>query len=140
MVCDRVAILVKGLVVKQGTIDELTMTQQRYEIEVVANDPFAAAAAVKGALPGLNWSAPNKGAIDTVMAGGMKARFSGMTLQVQTVDAAAIQGTLDAFRQAGLTIRRVQPIRPSLEDLFIETLGGTSASHSAGAALQGSRR
>ena len=35
MVCDRVAILVQGVVSKQGTLDELTRDRQRYEIEVV---------------------------------------------------------------------------------------------------------
>jgi ABC-2 type transport system ATP-binding protein len=136
LVCDRVAILVKGLVVKQGTIDELTMTQQRYEIEVVASDPSAAAASVQGALPGLNWSASEKGAIDTLLPGRMRARFSGMTLQLSTADPAAVQPILDTFRRAGLVIRRVQSVRPSLEDLFIETLGGANASHAAGASLQ----
>src|SRR5687768_6375430 len=35
MVCDRVAILVHGQVAQQGTINELTVAQQRYDIEVV---------------------------------------------------------------------------------------------------------
>src|SRR5688572_3396400 len=34
VICDRVAILVKGLVAKQGTLDELTVAKQRYEVEV----------------------------------------------------------------------------------------------------------
>src|SRR5690606_35081249 len=34
MVCDRVAILAAGKVVRQGTLDELTAGQQRYEIEL----------------------------------------------------------------------------------------------------------
>ena len=34
LMCDRVAILVKGKVVKQGVISDLTMDRQRFEIEV----------------------------------------------------------------------------------------------------------
>src|SRR6185312_579190 len=34
-ICDRVAILVKGQVALQGTIDELTVARQRYEIELL---------------------------------------------------------------------------------------------------------
>ncbi len=37
MVCDRVAILVQGVVASQGTLDELTKDRQRYEIEVAAD-------------------------------------------------------------------------------------------------------
>jgi ABC-2 type transport system ATP-binding protein len=33
-----------------------------------------------------------------------------------------IQPILDALRQTGLVIRRVQSMRPSLEDLFLEAV------------------
>ena len=39
MICDRVAILVRGHVARQGTVEELTRAQQRYEIELVLPDP-----------------------------------------------------------------------------------------------------
>src|SRR5207237_7446193 len=44
MVCDRVAILVQGRVAKQGTIDDLTVKSQRYEVEL---DLVAAGGAAK---------------------------------------------------------------------------------------------
>src|SRR6185312_8191033 len=37
-ICDRVAILVQGQVARQGSIDELTIARQRYEIEIGATD------------------------------------------------------------------------------------------------------
>src|SRR5439155_17600511 len=43
MICERVAILVRGRVVKQGTIDDLTRAQQRYDIELAETDPTALA-------------------------------------------------------------------------------------------------
>jgi len=51
-------------------------------------------------------------------------------LQLDTTDPAAIQSVLDHLRSAGLVIRRVQPIRPSLEDLFMAAVqqpGGARA-------------
>src|SRR5687768_6999192 len=41
MICDRVAILVMGVVAKQGTIGDLTAARQRYEMEVSANGMVA---------------------------------------------------------------------------------------------------
>ena len=38
MVCDRVAIIVQGSVASQGTIEQLTRGQERYEIEAALPD------------------------------------------------------------------------------------------------------
>jgi len=38
MVCDRVAILLGGQVVRQGTLDELSLHQQRYEVEAAPSE------------------------------------------------------------------------------------------------------
>jgi ABC-2 type transport system ATP-binding protein len=38
MICDRVAILLGGMVVKQGTMDDLAAAKQRYEVEFVATN------------------------------------------------------------------------------------------------------
>ena len=38
MISDRVAILVQGRVARQGTVEELTRAQQRYEVELVISD------------------------------------------------------------------------------------------------------
>jgi ABC-2 type transport system ATP-binding protein len=51
MVCDRVAILVQGVVSKQGTLDELTRDKQRYEIDI-AGEVEAVEATYRAALPG----------------------------------------------------------------------------------------
>jgi hypothetical protein len=50
------------------------------------------------------------------------AEVDGLTLRMAGADAAAVQPILDSFRSAGLVIRRVQPIRQSLEDLFMEAV------------------
>jgi ABC-2 type transport system ATP-binding protein len=156
MISDRVAILVAGRVARQGTIDELTVAKQRYEIEVEPGaDPLATRravlAAVRGTLAGvaappappapgtpppsappLNYAGPPpllpasgaarlpvlRGALDD----GTWAELEGTTLRVGADGAGAVQPIIDAFRAAGLVVRRVQPIRQSLEDLFMEAV------------------
>jgi len=55
--------------------------------------------------------------------------LQGQTLRVGTTEPAEAQMLLDALRRANVSIRRFQPVRPSLEDLFIDALAdqGTSA-------------
>jgi ABC-2 type transport system ATP-binding protein len=123
MVSDRVAILVGGRVARQGTIDELTVAKQRYEIEVSPNGQAAPAHEILGALRGVfpagAASAPiPRGKLST----GEWAELRGPVLSVGATDPAQIQPVLDQLRDANLTIRRVQPVRPSLEDLFMEAV------------------
>jgi hypothetical protein len=46
---------------------------------------------------------------------GTWAELDGMTLRVGVADAAAVQPVVDALRAAGLVIRRLLPVRQSLE-------------------------
>ena len=43
-------------------------------------------------------------------------------LRIGTTDPNDVQQTLDLLRNAGQVIRRVQLIRPTLEELFIDTV------------------
>jgi ABC-2 type transport system ATP-binding protein len=176
MICNRVAILVKGLVAKQGTLDELTVAKQRYDIEVEMGtdppgqrqkllgavrgtftevQPAMTAAPVMppsmmptgyppvapyppgGAPPGLPGQPPPLGysglppvvrqvprlpLMRGKLVDGTWAEVEGMTLRVGVTEAAAVQPILDSLRAAGLVIRRVQPMRQSLEDLFMEAV------------------
>jgi ABC-2 type transport system ATP-binding protein len=101
MVCDRVAILVKGRVASQGTIDELTRDRARYELDFAAS-PGAVRAAM-GELP----------------AGAVLAES---TVSVPGSDPAVVEPLLDRARAAGVTVRALRPLRPSLEDLFLEAV------------------
>jgi ABC-2 type transport system ATP-binding protein len=119
MVCDRVAILVGGRVACQGSLDDLTLAQQRYEIEVavLAGDD----------------------SIERVLNGRMKSEFlvdiTGNTIRAMTTDPVQIQDLIDGLRGGGLTIKRVQAMRPSLEELFMEAVTNPDMgnSHSVGA-------
>ena len=110
MVCDEVAILVKGTVVRQGTISDLTLDRQRFEVEVELPE-------MAGRLSE-NFAARESG--ETGM------QVAGAVVKIETTDAGAVQPVIDRLRGAGCVIRRVQLMRPTLEELFMETVEGTA--------------
>jgi ABC-2 type transport system ATP-binding protein len=126
VVSDRVAILVGGKVARQGTIDELTVAKQRYEIEVAADGELTSPGAIAAALGNLFVGAAPTGGGPPILKGklpsGEWVELRGPVLSVGVTEPAPIQPLLDSLRDAGLNIRRVQPVRPSLEDLFMEAV------------------
>ncbi|MBC7834871.1 MAG: ATP-binding cassette domain-containing protein [Phycisphaerales bacterium] len=147
MICDRVAIIVKGVVAMQGTIQDLTDYGRRYEIEVEL--PQEGAGGTKGlqtllrasgvralgagstndAMIGVETlAAPVLGlpvganAVRGQLATGEAVVVSGSTIRIGTDDPAPIQPVIDAVRRAGLSIRAVKQMRPSLEDLFMRAV------------------
>ncbi|MFK7960297.1 MAG: ATP-binding cassette domain-containing protein [Phycisphaerales bacterium] len=112
MVCDRVAILVGGNLVQQGTIDELTRDSRRYEIRITGDTPA--------------W-------METIPH--VRATSSaGQTVIVQSSDDPhPVQAVIDRLRGDGRTILAVEPKRESLEDLFVRAVGGQSDNSPPGA-------
>jgi ABC-2 type transport system ATP-binding protein len=110
MVCDRVAILVQGLVARQGTLNELTEHTMEYRIEVKGS-----AEAAKEELEELD------------------ARIEGSLIRVPVHSAEKVNRAIDVLRQAEVVIESVQPHRLSLEDIFVEIVS-KSAPHAAGQA------
>ena len=96
MVCDRVAIMVKGQMTMQGTIDELTHESTRFEINV------------KGEVP--DWVEQT---FDDVR---------GTTLVKHGDDTSQLQSLIDQLRAANVTISSIEPKRESLEDLFMRAV------------------
>jgi ABC-2 type transport system ATP-binding protein len=142
LICDRVAILLGGVVARQGTLDELSAARQRYEIEVMP-DPAATvplqasiAAALGIALAPLNGDG-------RIMAGVLSdntwVHLESATLRIGTTDALAVQAPLDRLRSAGLAVRRVQMMRPTLEEMFIQAVidQNQGARQTAGARVGG---
>jgi ABC-2 type transport system ATP-binding protein len=101
MVCDRVAILVQGTVAQQGTLDELTAESQRYEI-VIAGDAPA-------------WAEQD----DDLRTETGDERC---TIIVKGEDAPTVQPIIDRLRGEDRTIISVQPVRETLEDLFMRAV------------------
>jgi ABC-2 type transport system ATP-binding protein len=102
MVCDRVAILVQGKVAEQGTLDDLTRDSQRYEIVILGDLPSWAESA--GELRG-----------EALPEGRAKLTQRG-------AEPAAVQPILDRLRAENRTICSMQPVRETLEDLFMRAV------------------
>lgn len=135
MICDRVAILVNGIVAKQGTIDDLALAKQRYEFDVVTGNGAVLKDAVSAALAATftrtttfpanpaypHWQPPP--AIEHgTLSDGKWVELQGATLRVGATDVQEVQPMIDALRRNGLSLKRVQQVRPTLEDLFIEAV------------------
>ena len=104
-ICDRVAILVEGTVIKQGRLDQMTRDKQFYEIETAGAEPSA----IRSALPG---EAGRQRPIE----------IHESRIRVASADPADVQPILDALRQAGIVIAALRPVGQSLEDLFVEAV------------------
>jgi ABC-2 type transport system ATP-binding protein len=134
LICDRVTMLVRGQVVAQGTIEELSFAQQRYELEVDGDASPGAPPDLANLLPA-TWNATppttpqpayaaQAGHATAVvqygsMSDGTRIQLYGRLIRAATADAARVMPLLDAVRNAGLVVRRMHIVRPSLEELFI---------------------
>lgn len=103
MVCDRVAILVQGIVAMQGTLDELTKESRRYEI------------VIDGAAPP-EWVQSRE-----------DLRAEAITpdqtkLILRSAEPADAQPIIDRLRHEQRVIHSVRPVRETLEDLFMRAI------------------
>ena len=135
MVCDRVAIMLKGEVVSQGTFDELTTGRQRYDIEIDGQHADVAAHAFRTALADIAVlePPPASGQPPTVrgtLKTGEKIEMVGLTLQLGTSNPIRVQALLDELRAHSYVLKTVRQFRPSLEDLFMEAVTDSQGRHS----------
>jgi ABC-2 type transport system ATP-binding protein len=100
MVCDRVAILVDGLVARQGTLRELTDRTVDYRITFSGD-----AQPIAGKLRQLG------------------ARLDGGVVTVSGHDLRKVNAVIDVLRREDLIIESVQPHKFSLEDVLVEAVG-----------------
>ena len=101
MVCDRVAILIEGMVARQGTLSELTEHTLEYHIRCV--DDFSSVRSKVEELGG---------------------KVEDGVIVLPGRDANKVNTMIDALRAAGITIESVEPRRFSLEDVLVEAIGG----------------
>ena len=163
LLCDRVAILIDGRVARQGTLDELALGSEWYEIDltppppparlgealnVAWDDPEEAAgvASKPPPLPDLpatlhyrsHGRAPHAAAEPTLLAGALPPAGEHGSLRIvydpdagrlrlETLDVAAASRVLDGLRGANVLVRRFAPVRPSLEEMFLSTVGSGAA-------------
>lgn len=109
MICDSVAIMDQGKIVRQGTIADLTEKTRHYEIRV------------QEALGNM--------LLEKLKPHGVECQGELLTMYQQ--DAGRVQPVIDILRADGVTITSMSEARQSLEELFMETVG----SHGPGAAM-----
>ena len=123
--CDRVAILKEGRLVREGHVEDLTRGGARdvWEIDVQGGDPARLAAVMTQAAlrPAGPPPFPGPEAAATVVSvpAGGAGRDGVRTFEVSgaTED---LNRAIDALRAAGLTIAAVRARRESLEDVFVK--------------------
>ncbi len=99
MVCDKVAIMVKGQVTMQGTIESLTADSKRYEITIAGATPI--------------WANEYCDSIDEEV------------MLIKGNDPNLIQSLLDRLRHEQYVIESVKPVQDNLEDLFMRAVDHT---------------
>jgi ABC-2 type transport system ATP-binding protein len=102
LVCDRVAILDRGLLRREGTIEELTRTDGRLAVCVAGLEP-----AVRQALAG------------RALHAWLPRQDRQFEFQLDVRDQAEIDHCIDALRAAQVSIVSLAPVRDTLEDAFL---------------------
>ncbi len=107
LLCDRVAILVKGEIRREGPLSSLRAPNPEYRLTIAGNDEDAVRAALASA--------------------GQEAESipapPGLTVwRLEVGDRSQLNAALDATRSAGLEIEAVQRVRASLEEVFVQTI------------------
>ena len=100
-ISDRVAIMRKGEVITEGSVDVLTSKKDQYDIRVDTN-----------------FTAQSK----NVLGAAFRNEVDG-TIQAEFLTTSELNAAIDALRSNGILIESLVPKRSSLEDIFIELIG-----------------
>ncbi len=107
LICDRAAVMVNGRVATSGTPTELAGGRGSYRITLAENQPRPTVTHAKAAFQ------PDG------------------SISVDTIDAAEAVLVVDELRQAGVVLESFVPVRPTLEDLFMDAVQRDAAEHPA---------
>ena len=96
---------------------------------IALNDPDSLKSDLRGVLLEVDCESPGQAEeIATQLPGVIDVALHGVLLHV-TVENESVQQTLeDAFASAGITVRRMEPVLPSLEDVFVSLVEAESHS------------
>jgi ABC-2 type transport system ATP-binding protein len=108
--CDRIAFIVQGRIVRTGTVAELMSSVQQHHLLQVAfegaRDPQQLAQAMNAAFPDCS------------------IRISGSsTLQIQSPTPLALMPFMRFFEERGVKIFEAKIMKPSLEEVFVQITG-----------------
>jgi ABC-2 type transport system ATP-binding protein len=101
LICDRVGILQRGVLIRQGTVADLTQQRGLFQIGVAAGDPFPAA---------------------ELRARGYEVRPHEGLWEVTLRDGQGIDPVLDLLRERGVRLRHLLEKRQTLEEAFLATV------------------
>lgn len=101
LICDRVAILQRGEVIRAGTVAELTLQHNQFLIGLAPGESFPR---------------------EDVQNHGYSVGRSGEFWEIGLRDGQNIDPVVDLLRGQGLSIRHMVEKRQTLEDLFVETV------------------
>jgi ABC-2 type transport system ATP-binding protein len=104
--CDRVAILHRGRVIREGTVEGLTRPTQRFRVRLAAGEPPPA---------------------ERLAAAGATVVTNNGALEVEVPDLETLNWLVDTLRAERLLIAEISPLRAALEDVFVEVVGEEDA-------------
>jgi ABC-2 type transport system ATP-binding protein len=114
--CNRLVLIYRGRIVAQGTPGELKSRAMKGELLVVECEPLGQALELLRKSPDV-----------------LDAAVFGNALHLVVADAAAAAPALRAYLEGqGIRVGRVEPIRPSLEDVFVAVTTGQSEAGNRG--------
>jgi ABC-2 type transport system ATP-binding protein len=109
--CNRLALIYRGRMVALGTPSELKQKSMKGDLLVVECEPLGRAVEVLRTAPGV-----------------LDAAMFGNALHLVVQDAASAIPQLQTYLAGqGLTVQHIEPIRPSLEDVFVALTTGNGA-------------
>ena len=124
-VCTRVAIMKDGALVRDGTVEALTATGRLWRLRATPI-PETTALAIGETLQADPVPARGSNGTAAPASGALASGLVGYTLAAP--DRAALNAALDQLREAGVEIEAVEPLRQSLEDLFVQVVSEPVAS------------
>jgi ABC-2 type transport system ATP-binding protein len=101
LICDRVAILQKGEIIRAGTVAELTHQQNQFLLGLAPGQTFPR---------------------EEIQKHGYSVGRSGEMWEIGLSDGQSIDPVIDLLRGRGLSLRHLVEKRQTLEDLFVETV------------------
>jgi len=101
LICDRVAILERGEMIRAGTISELTQQQGLFLLGIAPGQQFPR---------------------EEIAKQGYQVSARGEFWEVGLKDGQTIDPVVDLLRSRGLSLRHLTEKRQTLEDLFVETV------------------
>jgi ABC-2 type transport system ATP-binding protein len=112
--CNRLALMFRGKLVALGTPTELKLTAMRGQLYLLEAEPLGQALELAHRVSGV-----------------LDAAVFGNAIHLVLANDEVSNGVRALLEQAGVTVARLEPIRPSLEDAFVSLTTGPAATPEA---------